>query len=50
MAGEYRLSWLLPLIDQDRQARREIRRLERLIGEFLDQHSAVESSRPRISR
>ena len=25
-AGEYRLSWLLPLIDQDRQARREIRR------------------------
>jgi len=41
MAGEYRLSWLLPLIDQDRQARREIRRLERLIDEMLDEHGTT---------
>ena len=31
----------VPLIDQDRQARREIRRLERLIDELLDQHGAA---------
>ncbi len=35
-AGHYRLSRLLPLIDQDRHARREIRRLERLIDGLLD--------------
>ncbi len=29
LAGAYRLSWLLPLVDQDRAARRQIRRLER---------------------
>ncbi len=40
-AGEYRLSWLLPLIDQDRQARREIRRLERLLDELLDDHGTT---------
>jgi transposase len=41
MAGEYRLSWLLPLIDQDRQTQREIRRLERLIDELLDEHGTT---------
>ena len=29
IAGEYRLSWLIPLVDQDRAARRQIRQLER---------------------
>ncbi len=37
-AGAYRLRWLLDFIDQDRAARREIRRLERLIDELLDEH------------
>jgi transposase len=37
-AGAYRLSWLLPLIDADRAALREIRRLERHLDELLDQH------------
>jgi transposase len=46
MAGEYRLSWLLSLIDQDRQARREIRRLERLIDELLDQHGTTLRDEP----
>ena len=40
-AGEYRLSWLVPLVDQDRQARREIRRLERLLDELLDEHATT---------
>jgi transposase len=48
MAGEYRLSWLLPLIDQDRQTRREIRRLERLIDELLDQHGTTLRDEPGI--
>jgi transposase len=48
IAGEYRLSWLLPLIDQDRQARREIRRLERLIDELLDQHGTTLRDEPGI--
>ena len=37
-AGAYRLGWLQALIDQDRTARREIRRLERLLDELLDRH------------
>ena len=48
MAGEYRLSWLLPLIDQDRHARREIRRLERLIDELLDEHGTTLRDEPGI--
>lgn len=40
-AGEYRLSWLIPLIDGDRQTRREIRRLERLLDELLDEHGTT---------
>ncbi len=41
LAGEYRLSWLVPLIDQDRAQRREIRRLERLIETLLDEHGTT---------
>ena len=41
IAGQYRLSWLISLIDQDRATRREIRRLERLIDELLDQHGTT---------
>jgi transposase len=48
VAGDYRLSWLLPLIDQDRQTRREIRRLERLIDELLDQHGTTLRDEPGI--
>ncbi|MCP4329907.1 MAG: IS110 family transposase [Alphaproteobacteria bacterium] len=48
IAGEYRLSWLLPLIDQDRQARREIRRLERLLDDLLDQHGTTLRDEPGI--
>jgi transposase len=48
MAGEYRLSWLVPFIDQDRRARREIRRLERVIDELLDQHGTTLRDEPGI--
>ncbi len=41
MAGDCRLGWLVPFIDNDRTARREIRRLERLIGELLDEHGTT---------
>jgi transposase len=40
-SGCYRLSWLIPMIDQDRAARREIRALERLIGRLLDEHGTT---------
>ena len=36
-AGAYCLEWLQAFIDQDRTARREIRRLERLIDELFDE-------------
>ena len=48
LAGEYRLSWLVALIDQDRTARREIRRLERLIDELLDEHGTTLRDEPGI--
>jgi len=48
MAGEYRLSWLLPLIDQDRAARRQVRQLERDIDELLDQHGTTLRDEPGI--
>lgn len=41
MAGEYRVSWLIPLINHDRDALREIRRLERLIDQLLDEHGTT---------
>lgn len=40
-AGRYRLEWLQAFIGQDREARREIRRLERLIDELLDRHGTT---------
>jgi transposase len=40
-AGAYRLSWLLPLIDQDRAARRQIRQLERDLDDLLDTHGTT---------
>ena len=40
-AGAYRLEWLQAFIGQDRAARREIRRLERLIDELLDEHGTT---------
>ena len=40
-AGTYRLKWLQAFIETDRTARREIRRLERLISELLDRHGTT---------
>ena len=37
-AGRYRICWLQDVIDQDKVARRQIRRLEARIGELLDTH------------
>jgi transposase len=41
LAGRYRLSWLIPLIETDRDNRRQIQALERLIDELLDQHGTT---------
>ncbi len=41
LTPECRLSWLLGLIDQDRQTRREIRRLERVSDGLLDEHGTT---------
>jgi len=40
-AGAYALSWLIPLIDQDKSLRAHIRRLERLLGTLLDEHGTT---------
>lgn len=48
LAGAYRLSWLLPLIDQDRSARRQIRQLERDINVMLDEHGTTRRDEPGI--
>ena len=40
-AGAYRLEWLHAFIEQDRTARHQIRRLERLIDELLDEHGTT---------
>jgi len=40
-AGSYRLVWLQEFIDRDRQARREIRALERRIDRLLDAHGTT---------
>lgn len=47
-AGEYRLGWLLALVDEDRAARREIRALEREIDRLLDQHGTTLRDEPGI--
>jgi transposase len=48
VAGEYRLSWLLPLIDQDRAARRQVRQLERDLDDLLDAHGTTLRDEPGI--
>lgn len=48
LAGAYRLGWLQAFIDHDRTARREIRRLERLIDELLDRHGTTLRDEPGI--
>ena len=47
-AGAYRLVWLLDFIDQDKASRREIRCLERLIDELLDEHGTTLREEPGI--
>lgn len=47
-AGRHRLGWLQAFIDQDRAARNEIRRLERLIDELLDRHGTTLRDEPGI--
>ena len=39
--GRYRLEWLQAFAEQDREARREIRRLERRIDDLLDRHGTT---------
>jgi hypothetical protein len=41
LAGRYRRSWLVPVADQDREARREIHRLEAELDDLLDQHGTT---------
>ena len=41
LAGRYRLGWLIPIIDRDREARREIRALERELDVLLDAHGTT---------
>ena len=48
MAGSYRLSWLIALIDQDRDARRQIRQLERDLDALLDEHGTTLRDEPGI--
>ncbi|MDE0116596.1 MAG: transposase [bacterium] len=47
-ASRHRLCWLQAFIDQDRAARREIRRFERLIDELLDRHGTTLRDEPGI--
>jgi transposase len=41
LSGEYRLSWLIPLIAQDTTTRLQIRQLERDLEALLDQHGTT---------
>ena len=47
-AADYRLDWLLSLIDRDRESRREIRRLERVINDLLDDQGTTLRDEPGI--
>ena len=47
-AGAYRLERLQAFIEQDRTGRRQIRRLERLIDELLDEHGTTLRDEPGI--
>ena len=40
-AGDYRLRWLRAYVDRDREAVREIRYLEQLLDELLDEHGTT---------
>jgi transposase len=42
------LSWLLPLVEQDRAARRQIRELERDLDALLDEHGTTLRDEPGI--
>jgi hypothetical protein len=42
------LSWLIPLVEQDRAARRQIRQLERDIDAHLDEHGTTLRDKPGI--
>ena len=46
--GQYRLGWLTTLIDRDRDARREIRTLERELDLLLDAHGTTLHEEPGI--
>jgi transposase len=48
LSGEYRLSWLIPLVDQDRAARRQVRQLERDLDRLLDEHGTTLRDEPGI--
>jgi transposase len=48
VAGEYRVSWLVPLAEQDRRTLAEIRRLERELARLLDQHGTSLRDEPGI--
>ena len=41
LAGQYRLGWLVAIIERDRNERREIRRLERELDDLLDTHGTT---------
>src|SRR5262245_35585459 len=45
-AGQYRLSWLVPLIVQDSAARRQIRQLEADLDRLLDEHGTTLRDEP----
>jgi transposase len=44
----YRVSWLIQLVDQDRQARRQIHALQRRISELLDEHGTTLRDEPGV--
>ena len=48
LAGQYRLGWLIPIIDRDREASREIRALERQLDDLLDTHGTTLRDEPGI--
>jgi len=48
VSGIYRIEWLQSYVEQDREARRQIRQLERLIDDLLDQHGTTLRDEPGI--
>jgi transposase len=47
-AGDYRLSWLIPAANQDRDLRRQVRQLEAEIDRLLDEHGTSLRQEPGI--